>query len=146
MNLLKTKGKVTLLNNKTNLIHRFDVPENIKAMKIKYSYTPKLFENREKAAQEVKNCFEKYDEPLTSRVSDYLPVKNLITLSVDSNGTYIGAAHRQDNVQEHTISSEYSSPGFIKTKIAAGEWDIMLNVHYVGCDVDYLIEVEGVEE
>ncbi|MCM1286298.1 MAG: hypothetical protein NC213_08710 [Acetobacter sp.] len=146
MLIFSTKGRITTANDKTNLIHRFDVPENMKSLKIKYSYSPKILENREKAVEIIKSTYEKYDEILRGRPAEYLPVKNLITLSVDCNGRYIGAAHRQDNEQEHVISSEFSSCGFIKTEVEAGEWDIMLNVHSVSCNVDYVIEVEGEEK
>lgn len=146
MIIFSTKGKITPANDKTNLIHRFDVPQNIKSLKIKYSYSPKTLESREKAVEIIKSTYEKYDEVLHGRPADYLPVKNLITLSVDCNGRYIGAAHRQANEQEHIISRDFSSCGFVKTEIEAGEWDIMLNVHSVSCNVDYTIVVEGEEK
>lgn len=146
MLIFSTKGKVTTANDKKNLIHRFDVPENIKSLTIKYSYSPKTIENREKAVSLVRGCFEKYDERLIGKPADYLPVKNLITLSLDENGRYRGAAHRQSNDQTHIISENFASPGFIKGKINSGEWDIMLNVHFIGCDVDYNITVEGKAE
>lgn len=145
MLLYNMKGQITAANDKTNLIHRFDVPENIKSIVIKYSYSPKTLESREKAVELVENCFEKYNEVLVGKASDYLPVKNLVTLSVDCNSRYIGAAHRQANEQEHIISRDKSSPGFIKTDIEAGEWDIVLNVHYACCKIDYTITVEGEE-
>ncbi|MGN1203031.1 MAG: hypothetical protein ACI4RF_07015 [Eubacterium sp.] len=146
MLIFKTKGKITTANDKTNLMHKFDVPGGLTALKIKYSYSPKILENREKAVLIIRNCFDKYDEKLTGKPADYLPVKNLITLSADCGGKYIGAAHRQDDTQEHIISADFASPGFIKTPINEGEWDIVLNVHSISCDVDYTIEVEGVTE
>lgn len=143
MTLFSIKGKITAANDKTNLVHRFDVPENIKSLTIKYSYSPKTLENREKAVRLIEECFKKYDDEIIGKASDYLPVKNLVTVSVDCNGRYVGAAHRQANEQEHIISREKSSVGFIKTDIEAGEWDIVLNVHYACCEIDYNITVEG---
>lgn len=143
MLIFSTKGKITTDNNKTNLIHRFDVPKNVKSLKINYSYSPKAIESRELAVEIIRSCFKQYDEQIVGKPANYLPVKNLITLSLDDNGIYRGAAHRQSNEQEHIISEDYASPGFTKGKINDGEWDIMLNVHYIGCDVDYTITVEG---
>lgn len=143
MLIFSTKGRITIDNDKSNLLHRFDVPDNIKSLKINYSYSPKTVENRELAVNLVRECFDKYDEQLIGKPADYLPINNLITLSLDDNGVYRGAAHRQANEQEHIISEDYASVGFIKGKINSGEWDIMLNVHYIGCDVDYTITVEG---
>lgn len=143
MLIFSTKGKITTANDKTNLIHRFDVPENLDRLIIKYSYSPKILENRERAVAVIRDCFDKYDETLVGKPADYLPIKNLVTLSVDENGKYRGAAHRQADEQEHIFSEAYSSPGFMKGKPQAGEWSIMLNVHCVCCDVDYAITVEG---
>lgn len=142
MLIFSTKGKITIDNDKTNLIHRFDVPSGVKIMTVKYNYSPKTLENREKAVSIVKDCFEKYDETLIGKPAEYLPVKNLVTISIDENGNYRGAAHRQANEQTHILSEEKASLGFIKGKINEGEWDIVLNVHSVSCDVDYDISVE----
>lgn len=146
MLIFSTKGRLTTANDKTNLIHRFDVPDNINKLIIKYSYSPKTFENREKAVSIIRDCFDKYGETLVGKPADYLPIKNLVTISVDENGKYRGAAHRQANEQEHILSADYASPGFFKGKPEAGEWDIMLNVHCICCDVDYIITVEGEAE
>ncbi|MCH5321645.1 MAG: hypothetical protein J1E36_07755 [Eubacterium sp.] len=143
MQIFSTRGRITTDNNKTNLIHKFDVPKGLTALRIKYSYSPKILQDRERAVSIIKECFDKYGEELIGRPADYLPVKNLITLSVDGCGVYRGAAHRQDDIQEHIISAGFTSPGFIKGTIDEGEWDIVLNVHSVSCDVEYTIEVEG---
>lgn len=146
MIILQTKGRITEANNKTNLIHKFDVPQGIEKLIIKYSYSPKILQDRDKAVRLIKDCYEKYDEKLIGRPADCLPVKNLVTLSVDENGEYRGAAHRQADTQEHIISTELASPGFLKGEIHSGEWDIVLNVHSISCDVDYQIIVEGEEK
>lgn len=146
MEILKTKGKITTANDKTILIHRFDVPAGIKSLKINFEYSPKTVEDREKAIMIIKDCFEKYDEEIRGRAADYLPVKNLVTISVDENGKYRGAAHRQSNKQEHIISADFASPGFTKGAVSEGEWDIVLNVHYAGCNMDYILEIEGETE
>ena len=77
---------------------------------------------------------------------DYLPVKNLITLSLDENGKYRGAAHRQDDVQHHEISADFASNGFFKGKIEEGVWRIALNVHCCACKVSYNLKITGEAE
>lgn len=143
MTIFEAKGRITPFNDKTNLIHRFDVPQGIKLLRIKYEYSPKILEDKEKAIGIIRSSFQKYDEKPDGSPDEYLPVKNLVTLSVDGPDGYIGAAHRQADKQEHIISPDFSSCGFIKTPVEAGEWDIVLNVHSVSCDVDYCIKVEG---
>ena len=58
MLIFSTKGKITTANDKTNLIHRFDVPENLDRLIIKYSYSPKILENRERAVAVIRDCFD----------------------------------------------------------------------------------------
>ncbi|MDD6727905.1 MAG: hypothetical protein PUE08_01615 [Eubacteriales bacterium] len=146
MIILQKSGKITEKDDKTNIILKFAVPKGIEKIIIKYSYSPKILENREKAAELIENCYDKYGEKITGSIADDMPVKNLITISVDDNGNYRGAAHRQAHEQEHIISKDFASPGFLKGEINSGEWDIMLNVHSVSCDVDYQITVEGEKE
>lgn len=143
MVIFEKKGTLTVECDKTNICHKFDVPSGLKSLKIRYSYSPKILADREKAAMLVRDCFEKYDEKMLTRPVDYLPVKNLVTISVDENGKYRGAAHRQADRQEHIISENFASPGFVKGKVSQGQWDIVLNVHSISCDVDYEIAVEG---
>jgi hypothetical protein len=119
------------------------MPKGVKTLTIKYNYSPKYIEDRVKAVEIIRECFDKYDEQIIGKPANYLPVSNLITISVDENGKYRGAAHRQSNAQVHILSKTFASPGFTKGEIEQGEWDITLNVHSVNCDVDYFITVEG---
>jgi hypothetical protein len=76
-----------------------------------------------------------------------MPVFNLVTLSFDENGEYRGACHRQPNNQTIIIADNNSTPGILNRPIKSGEWDVILNIHYAGCDIDYKIEIDGeVEE
>ena len=72
-----------------------------------------------------------------------MPVKNLVTLSFDENGEYRGACHRQPNEQTVIIAESGSTAGILNRPITAGKWDVMLNVHFAGCDIDYTIEIDG---
>lgn len=146
MIIFNFEGRINTADDKTNIIHKFNVPENIKALKITYKYSPKLLDGKHAARQAVRDCFDKYGEVLKGDYDNYLPVKNLVTISVDACGRYIGAAHRQANEQEHIIGPDFSSYGFEKTKIISGEWDIVLNVHSVSTQVCYSVLVEGEAE
>lgn len=145
MILLNKCGKITIDNNKTNITFPFEIKDDFKSIKIKFEYAPKTLEDRAKSIQIIKSCLEKYGEDEEFNIESYLPVKNLVTLSLDSSREYIGAIHRQSNKQELVVSPDYSSPGFFKTDIAKGEWKIMLNVHSVSCDVEYKLVIEGEE-
>ena len=75
-----------------------------------------------------------------------MPVKNLITLSLDENGNYRGAAHRQADKQHHEISKSFASVGFENGEITGGEWTLVLNVHFCVCEVSYNVRITGEEE
>jgi hypothetical protein len=143
MEIYRARGIITTDNDKTNLVHKFDMPKGIKTLVIRYGYTPKYVEDRKKAVALIRECYEKYDEKIIGRASAQLPVSNLVTLSVDENGKYRGCAHRQNNSQTHILSKNFASEGFIKGEIEEGEWDIVLSVHCANCDIDYAILVEG---
>lgn len=89
-------------------------------MKIEFSYSPKNLDDEEKAHKYIDDGFEKYaPEPYRKGYKpwyEYLPVKNLLTVSLDSPDGYIGCAHRQDSRQTHIISETESSRGFNKNE------------------------------
>lgn len=147
MLIFEKTGKVTPLDDKTNIAFSFHVPQGISRLFIDYSYSPKEFEDREAAIALINERLEKYlGADNCENAEDYLPVKNLITLSLDENGKYRGAAHRQANLQHHEISADFASVGFEKGRIESGEWRIVLNVHCCACDVDFEIKISGEEE
>lgn len=146
MTIFEASGTLGRENSKTNTVLEFDVPTGIKVLKISYSYSPKSPKDKDTCIREITECFEKYEGAAPHNPEDYLPVKNLLTLSLDCCGEYRGAAHRQADRQEHIISQDYASYGFIKGKIKAGKWDAVLNAHNISCDITYRLKVEGDEE
>ena len=61
----------------------------------------------------------------------FLPVKNLITISLDKDGVYLGNAHRWATTQEHLISVNQVSRGFLPPEKMEGEWHGMLHLHEI---------------
>ena len=141
MKIFSRNGKISEKDSKTNIVYSFTVSENTKRLTVNYSYFPKEVENREKALRLIEEGLEKYDEKCEA-LTDFLPIRNLITLSFDENGRYRGACHRHPNNQTIVISDENSTPGIINRPLEGGEWQVVLNVHYAGCEVDYSIEIE----
>lgn len=62
---------------------------------------------------------------------DYLPLKNLITISLDHNGTYLGNAHRWDNRQAHVFHADHAPRGFLNPDTLCGSWSGMLHIHEI---------------
>lgn len=107
--VLNKKISLTPKDTKTNIEIPFDIEENADKLKISFKYLPKILEDEEKAKQLVKDCILKdadkfADAKEYQNIQEFLPLKNLVTISVYSPDEYIGAAHRHDNEQTIFLS------------------------------------------
>lgn len=125
----------------------FIVPEGITKLFITYSYSPKILEDEEKSLELIKeNLIRDAGGDWTEYTdySEFLPLKNLVTLSLRSPGGFRGAAHRQDDRQLHEIGENFASRGFLKGKITEGYWTLCLNVHALVTEIcTCKIKIEG---
>lgn len=145
MELLNVTSKINPERDKTNITHTFSVPKGISGLIIDFSYSPKALEDEDAALLIIQKALEKY-EIKNRRTEEFLPVTNLVTVSLDSPEAYVGCAHRPQNVQRHEISKNASSKGFECCEIISGIWKIVLNVHCALCDIDYRLTVQGGDE
>ncbi|MDE6659432.1 MAG: hypothetical protein K2K01_04900 [Eubacterium sp.] len=144
MLIFEKTGKVLPEQDKTNIPLSFTVPDGIEKLVIDYEYSPKILDNEEKATKLLEKSIEKYlGLEYKAEPKEFMPVKNLITLSLDENGNYRGAAHRQADKQHHEISRDFASAGFEKGEIKSGIWTLVLNVHCCACEVDYNVRITG---
>lgn len=150
MNKIVVKETVTYLrpdDEKSTRFIPFKVPEGVEKLCITYSYSPKILEDKEKSLLLIKdNLIRDAGEEWTEYTDydEFLPLKNLVTLSLMSPEGYRGAAHRQADSQYHEIGEAYASPGFVRGAIAKGEWTLCLNVHALVTDVCTCnIRIEG---
>ena len=144
MILLKKKGVITPDMDKTNIAFSFDVPYGVSALNMDFSYSPKTLDDESAAVRLISSALEQYlgtDHGKDPR--DFLPVKNLITVSVDDPLGYRGAAHRQPNEQHIVIGGAETSPGFTKGAVSSGTWRVVLNVHCCVCDAAYNLKISG---
>lgn len=147
MMLLQEEFQVFPKDEKTNIGFDFSVPENTKSLKISFSYDPKILEDNDRAKMLIENNIQKdageYAHEYPSWES-FLPLKNLITVSLDNPVTYRGCAHRQDKEQIHIIREDFASRGFEKGKIISGQWKVVLNLHGVVTEkIDCKLKVEA---
>lgn len=129
---------LTPKDTKTNVGLQFYVSKPLKKMQINFEYSPKNLEDEERAHRYIDEGFQKYaPEPYRKGYKpwrEYLPVKNLLTVSLDSPKGYLGCAHRQDSVQTHTITESEASYGFVTSELPPGLWQITINAHAVVSD------------
>ena len=155
MSKILLKETVTYLrpeDEKSGRLIPFDVPEGVKKLCITYSYAPKILEDKEKSYELIKENLIRDAGEDAREYTDYeefMPLKNLVTLAlISADGSYRGAAHRQADNQYHEICEDFASPGFVKSKIIAGQWSLRLHVHALvteTCTCNIKIEGEVAE-
>lgn len=146
MLLLNASRSLAPEDSKTNVAIPFLVPEGCPKLWISYSYMPKELEDLRAAREIIERGLERY-APAPFRDGygswrDYLPLVNLVTLSLDSPDGYCGCAHRHDPVIRLTVDRTKAGPGFCPPKQMAGAWRAVLNCHAVvtpSCSVRLLI-------
>lgn len=147
--VLDVRGELFPKDSATNIAFPFELDAPAEALRIEYSYEPKALADDALAEQlleaGMEHCVEERDRaqfPLHS----FLPLVNLVTLSIDAPDGYRGCAHRHDPVQLHVLRAEDSSPGFDDAPILAGRWQVVVNVHAVvtsPCRYQLKVTAEG---
>lgn len=151
MILYQNRWQWTPEDSATDAEFSFVCPPEIHRLHIAFSYAPgeEASETICRAPVEaaIARYYDRYShaaEPMET--AQFVPVKNLITLSLDHEGQYLGNAHRWAPQQEHRISVESASRGFLPPKEMAGRWRGMLHLHEIlsPCCIG-VIQIEGVE-
>ncbi len=120
----------------SDVVFSFQCPAEVEELVVSFTYSPGEEATREICLPAVQAAVTRYYggypqeiEPMTAE--QFLPVKNLITLSLAREGIYLGNAHRWAPEQEHVISCRYASSGFCCPVSMAGAWTGMLHLHEV---------------
>ncbi|HBI64116.1 MAG TPA: hypothetical protein DDX51_03255 [Clostridiales bacterium] len=136
MRLLEEVYQWTPQDSQTDASFCFYVSEGMKQIRIRFEFSPGTetdprlcFPPIEKAMNRYYDSYPRALQPMEKE--SFLPVKNLITISLDKDGVYLGNAHRWATEQEHLISAEQASLGFLPPEKMAGEWHGMLHLHEI---------------
>ncbi len=135
-------------DTKSNVIIPFQIEEEYDYLYIEFCYTPDKCDDRnifEKGVNDARKRHFKGNENDQQQVDweKYFPLKNLLTISLDVNGEYIGNAHRWDSNQCIRISREFSTEGFNSPSRIKGKWNAMIHIHGINtpqCVVELSIE------
>lgn len=121
---------ITPKDNQTNIRLPFTLKRDFEQLEITFQYGP-AFATEEEALPFIMAVLPRYvNEEVTPEIArGYLPVENLVTVSLAYEGQYIGARHTKDRDQTIVLSSGAASLGFDPFPICAGEWELQLNVH-----------------
>lgn len=152
MKLLFTAEKtLTPADSKTHVAFAFEVPAALAAVELRFSYAPKRCEDRGLSRRLILEGLRRYGTAAAPgqalRWQDYLPVQNLLTLSLDTPSGYAGCAHRHNPVQRHTVAPGNCSPGFAVTSLEPGLWRAVVSAHCVATpQCVFALEVYGASE
>lgn len=122
-------------NSKSNIRYRFSLEKEQESLTIDFAYQPKLLEDRKRSRRLIELGIRKYGgrqrDQLLLQWESFLPIGNLITVSLEDEEKFRGCAHRQSPQQHLFLSAREASPGFIPGRISTGLWTVTLNVHAI---------------
>lgn len=147
MLLLDTRGCVTPEDSRTHVRIPFAMNQAGGELTIRFEYEPKVLEDRERALIQLEQSFDVYVQPVmkeqaAAQADKYLPLKNLITLSLDDPYGYRGACHRHDARQQLCLSGQMASPGLVMGSLLPGQWTATLSLHCIVTDTcEYRLQI-----
>jgi hypothetical protein len=149
---LNISGQVTPLCARSHISYRFAVLRPAVRLVVRFRYSPKELDSRDRARILIEESLEHYMLPgqletAKSNWEAYLPLKNLLTLSVDDPQGHRGSAHRHDPEQLLYLAETEASPGLEPGLIRPGMWAVTLSLHAVVTETcDYELQVWGEED
>lgn len=134
---MEFKVKGVLNKSFIGLINYETVIEDVKKLRIKFNFTNrKVYNDSLENISAIKNTLSNnninIDDETIKEVID--AQKTELQILVYNNDTFIGTAHRDEDVKDILISEEESSLGFRKTSIDKGVLKIIVNVVEVMAD------------
>lgn len=137
--LLEKEGILRPSDSKSHIIYEFQLERESKRLNIFFSYSPKFLDDREKARDLIVKNLSAYMDECPEKAVDsweeYLPLKNLVTLSFDDPSGFRGAAHRHPSTQSLFITPECASPGLLPGTLNIGKWRVVVSAHAVVTEV-----------
>jgi hypothetical protein len=149
--LIDARGQVTPVCSRSHITYSFDLHQSAGQLNVRFLYQPKRLEDLERSKVLILESLSKYTIPeyaesARANWQTYMPLTNLITLSVDDPERHRGAGHRHDQEQQLQLSQHQASPGFVSGPIIAGIWKVTLSLHSIVseiCSYELQIWAEG---
>lgn len=147
-NIIEVEGKLNKNCTRTQITYCFHVDQPLKEMRIIFSYKPKFITDKSR----INDIFESFahEYPEEDRADMLLEhetvdsLNNLLSLSLDDEEGFRGAAHRHSPNQEIVISKDQATEGFIIGDIKRGLWRVTISAHAVLSEnVTYTLKVLG---
>ncbi len=136
--LILTEANLYPYCSRTHITYTFNLQKDSEQLNIDFEYYPKILKDPVKSKELIINGLNLYADKkrclLTEKWEQFLPLKNLLTISIDDSDKFRGCAHRHSPKQNLVISHEKASPGFIPGMLKKGLWKVTISVHAVVTD------------
>jgi hypothetical protein len=134
--LLDVKGELSQVCSQSHITYSFHLLRTTGRLNIRFAYSPKRLEDPKLAKSVILEAIRKYTLPehierVQSKWESFLPLQNLLTLSVDDPVRHRGAGHRHDQEQLLSISCEDASPGLVRGPLHPGLWKVTISAHAI---------------
>lgn len=135
---------------KTNICFDVELPMDFERLEIDTSYAPKWVTDQETVRKLTLEGSLKYGLlPEGTKFicdCDCPKIANMVTLSLDINGSFCGYAHRHDPKQHIFISEKEATPGFHRMRPEKGVLHVVLPVNLVATELcTYELTINGIE-
>ncbi|MFD0958248.1 hypothetical protein [Paenibacillus chungangensis] len=131
--LLHKKTELYPKDTQTHIRYKFVLDQPASRLNFMVKYSPKEWNDEQLSKQVIEESLLKYNGTADASQEDtwkrFVPLKNLITFSIDDCNGFRGACHRQNPDQILMIDEDSASPGLIPGKLPTGHWEITLSIH-----------------
>lgn len=132
--LFNTSMKLDRSADQSHLQFRMFVPHGMEKIEVDFSYNPTKENDFENVRDIIQYHVNHYDPHLWNNqkaVEKMLPLKNLLTISIDDPNGFRGSCHRWEPETKIMIQKEHSTPGMLNREIVSGMWNIVVNCHAI---------------
>ena len=143
--LFETSSTLSASSTQSHNAHSFYVPDGVTKLHLFFRYHPDLLEDTDRAKTIVQTTVEFYEEQKEmDTIEKYLPLRNLLTVSVDDPEQFRGACHRWASSQQLFLCEDDASPGLLRGPIRQGLWTVTISSHAIVTETcTYELQIQG---
>ncbi|OXM87623.1 hypothetical protein [Paenibacillus rigui] len=134
--LLTAEGTVTPSGSKSHITYTLHLHQDCHDLHVEFEYAPKKLEDEAESKRLIEAGLHQFNagdnvRAYTDNWKAYLPLQNLLTISLDDETGFRGAAHRHDPVQHLVAGPDNASPGLIPGSFPRGQLRITISLHCI---------------
>lgn len=134
MEVFRLQRNFSRADESKHFYFQFFIKEKSEKIIITFSYKP-IHYSGDDCLDNIVFAYQKVDVNMTKEnARGFLPVKNLITLSLDGPSGMIGNAHRHNPNSIYEISAKSADFGFKATDIVPGIYRLCISTHCIASE------------